>query len=275
MYKQTIPSPVILLSLVLFISGCVPEALYHPSRRIRATPAEVNLTYEDVTLATADGVMLCGWWVPAADPEATVLFCHGNAGNMGDRLDTLGIINSLGLNVLIFDYRGYGHSHGTPTEKGTYLDAQAAWNYLVENKEIAPRHIILWGRSLGGAVAARTASHHHCGAVIVESTFTSLKDLADDLFFWIPSRLLANYAYDTAHYLENLDAPVLVIHSRDDDIIPFHQGKRLYSSIKGPKAWLEIKGSHNRGFIDSRELYAPSINEFIDHYVRKKEAMHK
>jgi len=262
-----------LLGLAMFISGCVSEAVYHPTHTIRSTPANIKLNYEDITLETEDSVMLSAWWVPAADPEGTVLFCHGNAGNMGDRLDTLQIINTLGLNVLIFDYRGYGRSEGSPSEKGTYLDAEAAWNYLVGEKKIAPGRIIVWGRSLGGAIAARTAAHHRVGLVVVESTFTSLKDLADDLFIWVPSWLLRNYAYETAHYLDSLDVPVLVIHSRDDEIIPFNHGKRLYDSINGPKAFTEIQGSHNRGFLDSISLYVASITDFIDHYVPGEGAM--
>jgi len=257
----------------MFISGCVSEAVYHPTHTIRSTPTDIKLNYEDITLETEDSVMLSAWWVPAADPEGTVLFCHGNAGNMGDRLDTLQIINTLGLNVLIFDYRGYGRSEGSPSEKGTYLDAEAAWNYLVGEKKIAPGRIIVWGRSLGGAIAARTAAHHRVGLVVVESTFTSLKDLADDLFIWVPSWLLRNYAYETAHYLDSLDVPVLVIHSRDDEIIPFNHGKRLYDSINGPKAFTEIQGSHNRGFLDSISLYVASITDFIDHYVPGEGAM--
>ena len=262
-----------LLGLAMFISGCVSEAVYHPTHTIRSTPTDIKLNYEDITLETEDSVMLSAWWVPAADPEGTVLFCHGNAGNMGDRLDTLQIINTLGLNVLIFDYRGYGRSEGSPSEKGTYLDAEAAWNYLVGEKKIAPGRIIVWGRSLGGAIAARTAAHHRVGLVVVESTFTSLKDLADDLFIWVPSWLLRNYAYETAHYLDSLDVPVLVIHSRDDEIIPFNHGKRLYDSINGPKAFAEIQGSHNRGFLDSISLYVASITDFIDHYVPGEGAM--
>jgi pimeloyl-ACP methyl ester carboxylesterase len=160
MHKRTRTTVYFLLGLAMFISGCVSEAVYHPTRTIRSTPADIKLSYEDITLETTDKLMLSAWWVPAADPEGTVLFCHGNAGNMGDRLDTLQIINTLGLNVLIFDYRGYGRSEGSPSEKGTYLDAEAAWNYLVDEKEIAPQQIIVWGRSLGGAIAARTAAHH-------------------------------------------------------------------------------------------------------------------
>lgn len=275
MYRRARTAVCFLISFVMFITGCVSESIYHPARIIGSTPADAKLSYEDITLETTDGLMLSAWWVPAADPRGTVLFCHGNAGNMGDRIDTLQIINTLKLNVLIFDYRGYGLSEGSPNENGTYLDAETAWNYLVGEKGIAPRQIIVWGRSLGGAIAARTAAHHRVGLVVMESTFTSLKDLADDLFYWVPSWLLTHYAYETACYLENLNAPVLVIHSRDDEIIPFHHGKHLYDSIKGPKAFTEIHGSHNRGFLDSLSLYVASINDFIDHYAGRKGTVEK
>lgn len=271
MYRPGKSTASMLVSILILTSGCVSEAIYHPTHEIRHTPAHAGLAYEDVTLETSDAVRLSAWWVPAATPRGAVLFCHGNAGNIGDRLDTLLIINSLGLDVLIFDYRGYGSSHGSPTEQGTYLDAEAAWNYLVRQKKIAPGQIIVWGRSLGGAVAARTAAEHPAGLVIVESGFTSLEALVHDHIGWVPSWILSDYAYDTLYYLENISAPVLVIHSPDDEIVPFRHGKELYGSIKGPKAFVEIHGSHNRGFIDSLKVYASSIDDFIKVYFREKE----
>lgn len=275
MCEQNKIKTIILVSLLLFIYGCVSNVIYQPQREIRYTPADAKLTYENVSIETADGVRLSGWWVPAEMPRGTVLFCHGNGGNIAGCLDTLLIINRLGLNAFIFDYRGYGYSDGSPTEKGTYLDAEAAWYYLVMKRRITPQQIIIWGRSLGGAIAARTAAKHPAGIVIVESSFTSLKDLVDYRFSWVPSWLLANYAYDTRYYLEQVDVPVLVIHSPDDEIIPFQHGKNLYDSIKGPKAFLEIKGSHNRGFIDSMAVYESSISDFIDRSLIKKEAVSK
>jgi fermentation-respiration switch protein FrsA (DUF1100 family) len=275
MQRQNKLNIIIFLILVFFTSGCVSDAIYHPTRKVRSTPADVKLTYEDVTIETSDGVKISGWWVPAEKPRGTVLFCHGNAGNIGDRLDTLVIINTLRLNVLIFDYRGYGNSNSSPSEKGTYLDADAAWDYLVNEKKISAKQIIIWGRSIGGAVAARTAAKHSAGLVIVESTFTSLKDLVNDLFVWVPSWILANYSYDTTYHLLNVSVPVLVIHSADDEIIPFQHGKNLYDSINAPKAFLEIKGSHNHGFIDSLGVYVSSINDFIRHYLNEKETLSK
>lgn len=264
---------IVFIICALFIAGCVAESIYHPARTIRSTPADAKLIYENVSIETTDKVRISGWWVPAEYSRGTVLFCHGNAGNIGDRLDTLVIINTLGLDTFIFDYRGYGTSSGSPTENGTYLDADAAWNYLVTQRGIAPQRIIVWGRSLGGAIAARTAAHYPAGLVIIESAFTSVRDLAKDICWWLPSFILANYAYDTRRYLQGINIPVLVIHSIDDEIIPFRHGENLYDSIKGEKVFLEIRGSHNHGFIDSLAVYAPSIDDFIKEYSGGKEAI--
>ena len=261
----------IILILVLFASGCVSEAIYHPSLFVQSTPADIGCAYEDISLETSDTVRISGWWVPATRSRGTVLFCHGNAGNIGDRLDTVKIIHDLGLDVLIFDYRGYGNSSGSPTEHGTYLDAEAAYEYLITEKRSDPRQIILWGRSLGGAIAARTAAHHPGGLVIIESSFTSLKNLVGDHLRWVPSWLLSRYAYDTRAYLQNITCPILIIHSRDDEIVPFHHGKSLYDSISGQKRFLELRGSHNFGFMDSRAVYEAFLDAFIRHYGKQSE----
>ena len=270
MFEQSKIRVIILLSLALFLYGCISDVIYQPQREVRYTPEHAKLIYEDISIITADGVKISGWWAPAEQARGTVLFCHGNGGNVSGCLDTLLIMNRLGLNALIFDYRGYGNSDGSPTEKGTYADAEAAWNYLVTERKVPPDRIIIWGRSLGGAIAAMTAAKHCAGIVIVESTFTSLKDLVHDRMSWVPSWVLANYAYDTRHYLKEVDVPVLVIHSPDDEMIPFQHGKNLYDSIPGPKAFSEIKGSHNRGFIDSMAVYESSINDFINRYLEKQ-----
>jgi pimeloyl-ACP methyl ester carboxylesterase len=270
MFEQNKVGAIILFSLSLFLSGCISNIIYQPQREVRYTPEQAKLIYENISMITADGVKISGWWVPAEQARGTVLFCHGNGGNVSGCLDTLLIINRLKLNALIFDYRGYGNSEGSPSEKGTYADAEAAWNYLVTERKVPPDGIIIWGRSLGGAIAAKTAAKHRAGIVIVESTFTSLKDLVHDRMSWFPSWVIANYAYDTRHYLKEVNVPVLVIHSPDDEMIPFQHGKNLYDSIKGPKAFSEIKGSHNRGFIDSMAVYESSINDFINRYLEKQ-----
>jgi fermentation-respiration switch protein FrsA (DUF1100 family) len=260
------------LVLGLLVSGCISKAVYHPSPDIRHTPRNTSLPFEDVTFTASDGVKLTGWWIPAPNPRGTVLFCHGNGGNISTCLDTVVIINRLGLNLLMFDYRGYGRSEGSPSEQGTYADADAAWDFLVKEKGIKPSEVIVWGRSLGGPIAAKTAWTHAPGLVIMESTFTSLHQLVADRFFNAPSWLLSSYAYDTRQHLGHVRAPVLVIHSPDDEVVPFSHGKALYEALPSRGSFLEIRGSHNRGYVDSVDIYQAAISEFIAKNIPAKEA---
>lgn len=240
-----------------------------PSRAIVATPAEAGLTYEAVTLHTDDGVTLDAWFVPTPRPLATVIFCHGNAGNISHRLDTLKVLNELGLSTLIFDYRGYGRSQGNPSEKGTYRDGSAAWRYLTEERGVREQEIVLFGRSLGGAVAAHLAEHHTPAALILESTFTSVPDLAATLYPFLPARLLARFRYDAETSLHAITRPVLVIHSREDEIIPFEHGRALYAAAREPKRFLELHGSHNEAFFSGREHYMQGLREFLAAHLQR------
>lgn len=252
-----------MLCIYMVLSGCVAGMIYHPSGKIETTPAHIGLAYEWVRVETADGVEISGWWVPAADAKKTVLFFHGNAGNIGSRLDTIRMINSLGLHLFIIDYRGFGKSSGAPSEKGLYLDAEAALDYLVDVRNIDAGALILWGRSLGGAVAARTAAEREAGKLILESTFTSMAEAANDLYSWVPGGLLANHSYPTAAYLPQIDIPTLVIHSKDDEVIGFHHGRQLFDAISAPKGFVEIQGSHNQGWIASEDVYVEGVRVFI------------
>jgi hypothetical protein len=237
--------------------------VYQPSRDILRTPADAGLPFEQVTLRAEDGVRLSAWFVPARDAEGAVLFCHGNAGNMSGRVDSLAVFHRLGLSVLIFDYRGYGRSEGSPGEEGTYLDAQAAWDHLVNLRGVPPGRIVLFGRSLGGAVAARLAARHRPGALVLESTFTSLPDLAADLFPWLPARWLCRFSYDTASRLGGINCPVLVVHSREDDLIPFSHGRKLFDAAAPPRTFLAISGTHNDGFLTSGSVYTDGLKAFL------------
>ncbi|MDP1956786.1 MAG: alpha/beta fold hydrolase, partial [Rhodocyclaceae bacterium] len=190
-----------------------PSLVYYPEigREIAATPREAGLLYEDVKLVTTDGVDLHGWFVAASDPRGTVLFLHGNAGNISHRLDSLRMFQRLGYSTLIVDYRGYGNSAGKPTEQGTYLDAAAAWDYLTQTRNIPAASIVLFGESLGGAVAAWLASrqtHAAPAALVISSGFTSVPDLAADIYPWLPVRWLARFHYDTRAYLHATTVPV-------------------------------------------------------------------
>lgn len=243
--------------------------IYFPDKTIAVTPDAIGLAYEQVSFTAEDGVRLSGWFIPSEKHRGALLFCHGNAGNISHRLESILIFHSLGLSVFIFDYRGYGSSEGKTTEQGTYRDAEAAWNYLIHEKEYSPSEIIIFGRSLGGAVAAWLAQNHTPMALILESTFTSAKDLGAEIFPFLPVRWLSRFNYNAIKYVRSVSSPILIIHSRNDDIIPFKNGKRLFETANNPKEFLEISGSHNDGFIISGNYYTAGINSFISKYAQR------
>ena len=245
-----------------------PKYVYYPERTLSADPSRIGLQFESVYFETTDGVRLSGWFVPCKSARGMVLFCHGNAGNISHRLESIEIFHRLGLNIFIFDYRGYGQSEGKPTEQGTYEDASAAWRYLTQQRQVNPNEIIVFGRSLGGAVASWLAQSHSPGALILESTFTSLPDIAASLYPYLPVRLLLRFKYNTAEYLGKVNCPVLIVHSRDDEIMPFNHGRRLFEMVSEPKKFLEISGTHNEGFITSGKDYEKGLNMFISEYLK-------
>ena len=250
-----------LLALVFFLQS---RLIYFPAREVAATPEARGLAFENVQLAAADGPTLDAWYVPVESARGTVLFCHGNAGNISHRLESIAIFHSLGLGTLIFDYRGYGRSTGHPSEEGTYLDAEAAWRYLVEERKISPDRIVVFGRSLGAGVATWLAARRRVAALIAESAFTSVPDLAADLYPWLPVRGLVHIKYDNLERIAHLELPILVVHSRDDEIIPFHHGQRLFDAASRHARLLEIHGGHNDGFYTSGALYRDGLNRFVD-----------
>ena len=192
-----------------------------------------------------------------------VLFCHGNAGNISHRLESIALFHRLGLSVLIFDYRGYGDSEGKPDEQGTYRDARAAWRHLRELRGVAGDDIILFGRSLGAAVAAWLAARERPRAVILESAFTSAASLGAEHYPWLPVDLLLRHRYDTLARVSEIRAPLLVVHSRDDEIVPFHHGRALFDAAAEPKRLLEIRGGHNDGFLASGAVYRDALAAFL------------
>lgn len=237
--------------------------LYFPLRGVHATPADIGLAYETVQITTGDGVDLWGWFVPAKNSQGVLLFFHGNAGNISHRLDSIATFHRLGLDVFIIDYRGFGRSKGKPTEQGTYLDAEAAWRYLVEERGVSPGQIIIFGRSLGGGVAAWLAQQHCPRGLILESTFTSVTDVGAQSYPFLPVRLLSRIHYNTLARLPQIHCPVLVIHSPDDRVIPYSHGRRLFAAANPPKAFVTIRGGHNEGFLISGREYESKLAAFI------------
>lgn len=255
-----------LLILLFCFQGCL---VYRPTREIEATPAAVGLVYESLPLKTDDGLEIAAWYVPAPasgrDARGVVLFCHGNGGNISHRLHTLALLNRLGLATLIFDYRGYGRSQGRPSEKGTYRDADAAWRYLVEERNVPPERIVAHGRSLGGAVAAYLAQKHNPRLLILDSSFTSVPDLGQEIYWFVPVRLLARIKYDARRRLADVRCPVLIVHSRDDEIVPVRHGRRLLDAANEPKEFVELTGGHNEA--SAADEYESALAAFFDKHL--------
>ncbi len=237
--------------------------VYFPARELRLTPATTRLAYEDIRVTTVDGETIHGWFVPHPQARGTVLFCHGNAGNIADRIDSVWRLHDLGLNVCLFDYRGYGLSSGTPTEEGTYRDAESVWEWLTVTRSLPADRIVVFGESLGGAVAAWVAERKQPGALILESTFTSLPDAAARVYPFLPVRWLCRFRYDTLARLPQIACPVMVAHSPDDDIIPFAQGERLFNAAHEPKVFLTMKGPHNGGRDQTGRAYDDAVDGFV------------
>jgi hypothetical protein len=223
-----------------------------------------------VEIRTADGETLAAWWVPAEGARGTVLFFHGNAGNISHRLDYLQMFHRLRYSTLIVDYRGYGMSTGSPSEKGTYLDAEAAWDYARHARLARPEDIVIAGESLGGAVATWLAAKVNPRAVVLLSTFTSVPDLGAQVYWFLPVRLLSRIRYDNRENLKRISAPVFIAHSRDDDVVPYAHGKKLFEAANEPKAFLEMSGGHNDGFIFTRPEWVAALAAFLDSLPAKK-----
>jgi hypothetical protein len=260
--------------IILFLSYAAVVALmyflqdsllYFPQKELSQTPGDINLEYEEIIFKAKDGTEISGWFVGARDEKGVVLFCHGNAGNISHRLDSIKIFNNLNLSVMIFDYRGYGKSRGKPTEQGTYLDAEAAWDYLIRTKQKTPESITLFGRSLGGAVAAEIAFRKNPGRLIIESGFTSVTELAKKHYPWLPIKLISKFKYSTIEKIGSIKCPKLIIHSPADEIVPFEHGRTIYQKGSQPKEFLEIRGNHNEGFLISGKTYTEGLRKFLSY----------
>lgn len=235
--------------------------IFQPSRAIEQTPADIGLEYEAVSMDASDGVKLSGWFVPVKDERGVALFFHGNAGNISHRLTTLNHFNSLGLSTLIIDYRGYGESGGRASINGLKLDATAAWEWLLK-RGYAETEILIFGRSIGGGVAACLAKMVEPKALVLESTFSNLADVARGHIPFLPMSIVVGNGFDSVANLAHFKRPVLVIHSREDRTVPFEYGQKLYESLSPPKKFLEISGGHNDGFVISGN-YLEGLDAFV------------
>lgn len=237
--------------------------VYRPRREMITHPGLHGHPWDDITLRTDDGVRLNAWYVPTPGARRVLMFFHGNTRNISHCMDSIALFQRFGFNVFLFDYRGYGRSEGVPDELGTYLDARAAWEYLLRERGFAPDDVVLLGRSLGAAIATWLAARHAPRALVIESTFISLPEVAADHHPWLPVRLLTRYHYPVADNLARVRCPVLVVHSRDDEIVPFRHAERFVAAAGGPATLLEIRGRHYDGYRASAEAYEAGLAAFL------------
>ncbi|MFC1658925.1 alpha/beta hydrolase, partial [Candidatus Omnitrophota bacterium] len=232
------------------------RGIYYPTKEITFTPAEAGMQYEDIFFKTQDSLQLNGWFIPADKPRATLLFCHGNAGNIGHRVEIARIFNQLNLNVFIFDYRGYGRSQGVPSEQGLHEDARSAFYYLLSRDDIDRQAIIIYGKSIGANVAVQLASKTKAAALIAESGFTSAYDMARKLFPYLPVKWMITVQFNALAAIKDIATPKFVIHSRDDEIVPFWMGRKLFESAPEPKEFYEMRGTHNQAIFTAGQEYS-------------------
>ena len=260
---------IVVLALLAYGAVCAgfwawqDRLVFQPEKALRATPARLGLAYEDLRIKSRDGTSLAAWYVPGKVDGRQVLLLHGNGGNISRYLKTVAVLHGLGHGVLALDYRGYGASAGTPSESGLYDDAAAAFDYLVEERHIAPQRVVVWGRSLGGAVATWLATHRTPGGLILESTFTRLADVGSYRYPWLPVRLLSRYSFDSVGQIARVRCPILISHGRADTTVPSQLGRAL-ATAAGPRAeFVALPGGHNDAFIQGGDAYYRHLDEFM------------
>lgn len=254
-----------LVLFILFVRYLEGSSIFYPTKELAMTPDNIDLKYEDVYFEAWDQVKIHGWFIRHENPRATILFFHGNAGNIGDRLALIQYFHNLQLNVFIIDYRGYGNSEGHPNEQGIYRDAQGAYDYLLTRDDVDTNKIISYGASLGGVVAIDVASKNDFAGLIVDSTFTSAADMAKIIYPFVPSGLLM-IKFDSANKINKIDAPKVFIHSSEDATVPFHLGQKLFELSSEPKEFVRVKGGHN-DFREGEDL--KNITEAIENLLNK------
>ena len=265
-----------LVCYALLLVSCENQIIYHPYKHPDGfwVPESYGLKVEDIFFESGDGVKLHGWYVPAEKPVATLLWYHGNAGNLTHRLHNILELRPLKLNIFIFDYRGYGRSEGKPDQPGVYLDSQAAYDTLVRVKKVSPESLFLFGRSLGGVCALEVASKNPAAGLILESTFTSARDMADTIFPFFPLKFLLKSKYDALGQVSSVNIPKLFMHGTEDEIVPYKMGRKLFEAAAGPKEFYDIQGAgHNDTWQTGGKAYFDTIERFIRQNIKKETAL--
>ena len=261
--KLLLSATFIYTALALSVYLLQNRLVYAPDRNVQRNPSALNLPFEEVTLKSSSDAFVHGWYVPYEASTYTVLFCHGNAGNIADRLELIKVLHSAGLSVFIFDYAGYGQSTGKPSEQQTYEDARAAWDYLTVTRKIEAERIIILGRSLGGGVATQLAVTEKPAGVVLESTFTSIPDIGARLYPWLPVRWLSRVSYDNLARMSEIRVPILIMHSRDDEVIPYSHAQSLLAASPGGTLHRTLNGKHSDAYFVDPLGYAAIWRDFV------------
>lgn len=267
-FRKTMISLLITLAggyflLLAFMYLFQSKLIFLPSSYLIVTPQEAGLHAEDMWIETDDGERLHGWFFPNEEAENVVVLSHGNAGNISNRIDIGKLLQETGAAVLIYDYRGYGQSSGKPSEEGLYKDIEAVINYLKTEKEYSEQQMIMYGRSMGGAVAAYAATKFNVNGLVLDSAFKNLKAMVSDLYPFVPA-FLASYEFPTEQYLQQLSGiPVMIMHSPNDTIVNISHGKSLFGIAKEPKRFVQLRGGHNDNFHASVDIHSKSWQEFL------------
>jgi fermentation-respiration switch protein FrsA (DUF1100 family) len=257
------------LGACVLLGSCQSKLIWFPGKPGNATPRDLGLEFEDRTIATQDGERLHAWFLPAkGEARGALLLSHGNAGTIEDRLDVARFFVEERVSVLLYDYRGYGRSSGSPNEEGTYADGRAAWKELVEQQGFAPARILLYGESLGGGIAVELATEVASAGLILHDTFSSLDDAAAFHYPWLPVRWLLRTHYDNLSKIGRVHTPLFLVHSPQDEVIPFEQGRRLFAAAAEPKEFLETAGGHNGPGWLGRGEWRARLSAFIERTLR-------
>ena len=264
----------LLLLYAVFLVACEDKIIYHPHKYPQGiwNPSSFNVKVEDVFFQAKDGTKLHGWYIPSANAQATLLWFHGNAGNLTHRLENIQQLQPLALNIFIFDYRGYGKSEGKPSEAGIYQDSQAAYDYLIREKNVVPlENLFLFGRSLGGICAVEVASSNPAAGLILESVFTSARDMAGQVFPLLPIGWAIRSKFSAVEKVPYLKLPKLFLHGTKDEIVPYKLGRKLYSAAAEPKEFYDIEGAgHNDTYGVGGREYFSALNRFITDTLKMK-----
>jgi fermentation-respiration switch protein FrsA (DUF1100 family) len=240
--------------------------IFFPEKKLWGFPSDGGMEYEDVYLQSPDGTTIHGWFIPGHQGKI-ILFFHGNGGNISHRIEKIRLLCYPEISSFIIDYHGYGRSHGKPSEKACYVDALTSWEYLARERQIGPDQIVLFGESLGGAVAVDLAVKRDVGAIILESTFPNIGTVANRFVPGLSTLLVRKF--DSFSKISKVHVPLLILHGDEDEVVPFQLGRKLFEAANEPKEFYTIKGAHHNDTYEvGGETYVQTIQRFIEHYAK-------